>query len=130
LIATQSWVCPQQVTVPTALEQVPAATVQDSVDPPEQVAVQVWVADAILGPPHAATSTTVISPIITRALRMLPSSFRVQWAQQDQLVAGRGPQSDRQRWKPSVQSVRQGSRTVQRLLQMLYSALHSFRQAL
>jgi hypothetical protein len=68
------------VTVPLALEQVPVATVQLSVDPPEQVAVQVWVADATLGPPQDARNTTVISPIITRALRMLPPS-PVEYAQ-------------------------------------------------
>jgi hypothetical protein len=69
-MATQSWVCPQQVTVPVALEQVPVATVQLSVDPPEQVAVQVWVAETSVGPPQVARNTTVINPIITKALRM------------------------------------------------------------
>ncbi|HEV7505028.1 MAG TPA: hypothetical protein VGS07_08965 [Thermoanaerobaculia bacterium] len=75
LMAMQSWVWPQQVTLPLALEQVPVATVQLSVDPAEHVAVQVWVAETIAGLPHIARNTTVISPAITKALRML-SPFR------------------------------------------------------
>jgi hypothetical protein len=74
-MATQSCVTPQQVTVPLALEQVPVAVVQLSVDPAEQVAVHVWVAESIAGLPHIARNTTVISPAITKALLML-SPFR------------------------------------------------------
>jgi hypothetical protein len=75
LMAMQSWVWPQQATVPLALEQVPVAVVQLSVDPAEHVAVQVWVAETIAGLPHIARNTTVNSPAITKALRML-SPFR------------------------------------------------------
>ena len=73
MIATQSWVCPQQVTVPTALEQVPAATVQLSVLQATDVsgtgskpinAVPIWlvadtsVADALAAQTAAASFTT------------------------------------------------------------------------
>src|SRR6476661_4116435 len=68
-MATQSWVCPQQVTLPLELKQVPVATVQVSV-PLAQGAVQVWVAETSVGPPQVARNTTVINPIITKALRM------------------------------------------------------------
>jgi hypothetical protein len=73
LTATQSWVCPQQVTVPDALLHVPVATVQVRIDPPEQVAVQVWVAETSVVPPQVAIITTANSPANTKTLRILLS---------------------------------------------------------
>jgi hypothetical protein len=50
-MAAQSCDAPQQVTDPGELVQVPVATVQLSVEPPEQASVQVCDAAATVGPP-------------------------------------------------------------------------------
>jgi hypothetical protein len=46
-IGPHEYVCPQHVTVPLALVQVPLAVVHCNVRPDEQVVLQVWAASAM-----------------------------------------------------------------------------------
>ncbi|HSK80347.1 MAG TPA: hypothetical protein VLQ45_28090 [Thermoanaerobaculia bacterium] len=75
-IVEHEYVCPQQVTVPLELVQVPLAVVHCSVCPDEQAVLQVWAASAIrVGSTLKNTVSAIKTPARERAL-FIPSSSR------------------------------------------------------
>lgn len=77
-IVEHEYVCPQQLTVPLELVQVPLAVVHCSVLPAEQVVLQVWAASAMRTGSTLKTTVSAIKATARERAFFIPSSFSLE----------------------------------------------------